>query len=154
MNCKHFKVRSKKRKVYYYCNIQNRIITYENCKCCEHKEYKQYKCIKQRTYKQAKKEKNRISVFTNDLEHCIECNRTNINKHEIFPGKNRNNSIKYGFVIPLCEKEHHNQVGCTGIHFNTELRLKWQKKAQMYFEEYIDTREEFISIFGSNYLSK
>lgn len=154
MACKHFKIRSKKRKVYYYCNIQNRIITYEDCKHCEQKEYKQYKSIKQRTYAQAKKEKIRTSVFTDDLNHCIECGRTHINKHEIFPGKNRNNSIKYKFVIPLCEEEHHNQVGCTGIHFDIELRLKWQKKAQMYFEKNIGTHEEFISIFSTNYLSK
>ncbi len=154
MNCKYFKRRRKKGKVYYYCNILKKVITYEYCKCCGKKEYRQYKSIKQRTYKQEKKEKNRFSVFTKDLEHCIICGKTHINKHEIFFGRNRNNSIKHGFVIPLCEGEHHNQVGCTGIHFDTELCLEWQKKAQMYFEKNIGTREEFVSMFGTNYLSK
>lgn len=154
MNCKHFKVRRKKGKIYYYCSILKKIITYEDCKHCEQKEYKQYKAIKQRTYKQVKKEKNRFSVFTKDLEHCIICGQPHINKHEIFFGRNRNTSIKYGFVIPLCDSFHHDQVNCTGIHFDTELCLEWQKKAQMYFEKNIDTREEFISIFGTNYLLK
>ena len=46
----------------------------------------------------------RYSIITKDLEHCIECGRTGINKHEVFYGTaNRKLSIEDGLVIPLCE---------------------------------------------------
>ncbi len=154
MNCKNLKLRKKKGQAYLYCLSLRKIISYSDCKYCERKEYREYKKIKQYTYQRRKKDKNRHSVFTSDLKHCIECGRAHVNLHEIFFGKNRNNSIKYNFIIPLCDEEHHNQINCRGIHFNHILCLKWQKRAQMYFETYIGTHEEFISIFGSNYLSK
>lgn len=107
--------------------------------------------IKKKTTKLAKLERERFSLFTDDLDHCIICGKSPINKHEIFFGaKNRTNSIKYGLVIPLCTAEHHNQVGCTGIHFNKELREYWQAKGQEKFEEvYPDL--SFKDIFGKNY---
>ena len=108
--------------------------------------------IKKKTYKLAKMERERFSLFTNDLDHCIICGKTPINKHEIFFGnKNRHNSIKYGLVIPLCTAEHHNQVGCTGIHFDKSLREEWQIKGQKKFQEvYPDL--DFLEIFGKNYI--
>ncbi len=154
MNCKNLKLRKKKGQVYLYCSLLKKVINYSDCKCCEQKEYKEYKKIKQRTYKQQKKDKNRYSVFTTDLDHCIECGRPHVNLHEIFFGRNRNNSIKYGFVIPLCDEEHHNQVNCRGIHFDSVLCLKWQKKGQLYFEKNVGSHEEFLETFKSNYLTK
>lgn len=38
MNCKYFKIRTKKGEKYYYCKLKRKIITYENCKYCEEKE--------------------------------------------------------------------------------------------------------------------
>ena len=108
--------------------------------------------IKKRTNKLNKLERNRFSLFTEDLDHCIICGKSPINKHEIFFGtKNRLNSIKYGLVIPLCTAEHHNQVGCTGIHFDKELRKHWQIKAQKKFQE-VYSELDFLEIFGKNYL--
>lgn len=98
----------------------------------------------------------RFSILTDDLTTCIECRekgiiRKNINKHEIFYGRNRQNSIKYGLVIPLCQKEHHNQFQSKGIHFDVELCDKWHKRGQKAFEEkYKDL--DFVSIFRKNYL--
>ena len=108
--------------------------------------------IKKRTSKLAKIERERFSLFTNDLDHCIICGKSPINKHEIFFGaKNRQKSIQYGLVIPLCTAEHHNQVGCTGIHFNKDLRKEWQIKGQKKFQEvYPDL--DFLEIFGENYI--
>ena len=65
--------------------------------------------------------------------------------HEIFAGRNRINSMKYGFVLPLCMRCH--QELQEDITFND----KWKKKSQMYFEEYIGTRDD-LSIFRRNYL--
>lgn len=94
----------------------------------------------------------RFSILTKDLSTCIECGRKGtINLHEIFYGRNRQNSIKYGLVIPLCQAEHHNQFDCKGIHFDKALCDKWHKLGQEAFEkEYQDL--DFISIFKRNYL--
>lgn len=93
----------------------------------------------------------RYSILTNDLTKCIECGANGvINKHEIFFGRNRQNSIKYGLVIPLCQKEHHNQYECKGIHFDKELCNKWQKIGQEKFEE-VYPQLNFIDIFRRNY---
>lgn len=130
MNCIYNKVRTKKYKKYIYCTKQRKIIQYSNCKGCPYKEYKvkEQKQMKQRTSKQTKLERDRFSLFTDDLEYCIICGKSLINKHEIFGGRNRLNSIKYGLVIPLCTCEHHNQVECKGIHFDKKLRNEWHKK--------------------------
>lgn len=108
--------------------------------------------LKRKTYKLAKTERERFSLFTDDLDHCIICGKSPINKHEIFFGaKNRQKSIQYGLVIPLCTAEHHNQVGCTGIHFDKVLREEWQIKGQKKFQEvYPDL--DFLEIFGKNYI--
>jgi hypothetical protein len=96
----------------------------------------------------------RFSIITNDLEHCIECGRPYINKHEIFYGTGKRQlSIKYGLVIPLCQQNHHNQFQCKGIHFDTKLCDKWHKKGQQIAMDYYGwTKEDFIKIFGRNYL--
>lgn len=150
----------RKRKNKPYCKLLNKEIKFSQCSGCEDKEYKprkQYKPkkvykIRQRTYKQAKAEKNRYSILTDDLEHCIICGKAPVNKHEIFFGSNRHNSIKYGLVIPLCVAEHH--VGnAIGIHADKELDLKWKQNGQLaYMKHYNKNIEEFISVFGKNYL--
>ena len=96
----------------------------------------------------------RYSIITNDLEHCIECGRDGINKHEIFYGTaNRKLSIKYGLVIPLCQEQHHDQYNSRGIHFDKGLCDKWhiigQKKAMEFYKW---TIEDFIKIFGKSYI--
>jgi hypothetical protein len=108
------------------------------------------KCIKKR----AKVEKERYSIFTSDLKHCIECGRTGVNLHEIFYGTGKRQlSIKYGTVIPLCNSLHHNQVESKGIHFDRILCDKWHKKGQLkYMEYYNKTEEEFREVFGRSYL--
>lgn len=159
MNCKNLKIRTKKGKRIFYCSLLKKEITFDCCRGCINKKYKEYKKleskteIKQRTYKQAKAEKNRFSLFTNDLNHCIICGKPNINLHEIFYGKNRQNSIKYGLVIPLCCEKHHDQVNCRGIHFEPELCDKWQKIGQTKFNE-IYPKLDFLEIFHEDYLNK
>ncbi len=150
----------RKRKNKPFCKLLNKEIEFSNCRGCEEKEYKprkQYKPkkvykIKQRTYKQAKAEANRYSILTDDLEHCVICGKAPVNKHEIFYGANRHNSIKYGTVIPLCTAEHH--VGnAIGIHADKELDLEWKQKGQQAFmKHYNKNIEDFIEIFGKNYL--
>ena len=96
--------------------------------------------------KLAKLEKNRFSLFADDLEHCIICKRKKDHLHEIFFGSNRQKSMQYGFVIPLCS-EHHAEM-----HKNNVWQEYWHVKGQEYWEEFIGTREEFIEVFGKSYL--
>lgn len=145
MRCKYFKKRSKKYQYYFYCTKLKKEVIYAECKVCEFKEYKDYKPIKSRTSKQAKAEKERYSIFTDNLERCIECGKTKrelpIDKHEIFRGRNRHNSMKHGLVIPLCRK----------CHETPEIEFKWQIKGQKEFEKK-HSREEFMKIFRKSYL--
>lgn len=95
----------------------------------------------------------RFSVITNDMDHCIECGRTNIEKHEVFFGTaNRKLSIEDGLVIPLCKTLHHNG-NLIGIHKDKELNEKWRKIAQQTWQEYYNkTEEDFRARYGQNYL--
>ena len=110
---------------------------------------KQCAKMKTKSNKLAKLERNRFSVFTDDLEHCILCSKPREHLHEIIYGKNRINSMKYNFVIPLCANHH---TGKEGIHFNRELDLYYKRLCQIYFENNIGNRIEFIKIFGRSYL--
>lgn len=100
--------------------------------------------MRRKTTKLLNLEKNRYSVFTDDLEHCILCGKGNVDINEIFMGRNRRNSMKYGLCIPLC-REHHRQY-----HNSRTMQLKWFKLAQNKFEE-IFVGEDWLKIFYRNY---
>ena len=80
---------------------------------------------------------------------CLFCGRTPTEEHHCFGGANRKLSEKYGLKVYLCH-EHHNEPPF-GVHFNKENMDMVRRIAQRKFEE-THTREEFIKIFGRNYL--
>ena len=89
--------------------------------------------MKKKSYGLAKLEKYRESIFTDDLKICYICNQRGIyrpasEKHEILYGSNRRNSMKYGYVLPLCRKCH------DSFHKNRVLTEIWCKKCQTYHE--------------------
>ena len=175
--CKYLK----KRKNKPYCKLLDKEITLSECnrinsdnKCREYKTKKEdnsfYKSNSNQINKNAqsstkiqvkntkmhnkskkltKLERNRFSVFTDDMEVCILCGRPKEHIHEIIYGKNRLNSIKYNFVIPLCANHH---TGKDGIHFNSELDLYYKRLCQIYFENNLGDRTDFIKISGRSYL--
>lgn len=159
MNCKYLKKRiknnKKEKRIYYYCTLLRKEVPMNCYKNCSNKEYKcvsivdhkvEYKNrLKQRTCKQAKKEKNRYSIFTDDLDTCIVCGRSKQHLHEIFGGRNRSNSIKYGLVLPLCSDCHRR------MHDNPGLTEEWHKKGQTKFIQ-VYPNLNFINIFFKNYL--
>lgn len=103
-----------------------------------------------KSYKILKLERNRSSILTDDLEHCYICKDRANALHEIYFGKNRQNSMKRGCVIPLCQ-EHH--LGASGVHLNRDLDIKIKRICQKKFMELNNsTIDEFIKIFGRNYL--
>ncbi len=75
----------------------------------------------------------------------------NLHRHEIFFGKNRQNSIKYGLVVFLTPEQHN--MSEHGVHFNPEfdkvLKQLGQRAAMEYYGWSIS---DFIFHFEKNYL--
>lgn len=72
-------------------------------------------------------------------------------KHHIFFGSNRKNSEKYGLFVFL-RPELHNLTD-KGVHFNKEFDLYLKKIGQQSAMDFYGwTIEQFISVFGKNYL--
>lgn len=144
MNCKYLKQKLNRK---LYCKKIKSDIKISNCSNCIYKEYHfpdNGKMIN-KSKKLAKLERNRTSILTDDLEHCFICGRPKEDLHEIFGGRNRLNSIKFGLVLPLC-REHH-----ILMHNDLNTRLIYFKLGQKKFNEiYPDL--DFVEIFGRNYL--
>lgn len=72
-------------------------------------------------------------------------------RHEIFFGRNRQKSIKYGLVVFLPPELHN--ASSAGVHFNHEFDMKLkqagQRAAMQYYGWDID---QFREVFGKNYL--
>ena len=144
MKCKHLKIRSKKYKYFNYCSVLKKEIQYSNCKNCEYKEYKNYKPLRKKSSKQTKLERTRFSLFTDNLSECYFCDNPKNDMHEIFSGRNRTASMKYGLCLPLCRSCH--------IKYQNDPLFNeiWHIRGQIKFEEvYPDL--EFIKLFGKNY---
>lgn len=75
----------------------------------------------------------------------------NLHRHEVFFGKNRQLSIKYGLVVFLTPENHN--LSNKGVHFNKDFDLYLTRIAQTTAMQYYGwSTEEFIKIFGKNYL--
>lgn len=73
-----------------------------------------------------------------------------LHEHHVFFGtSNRKNSEQYGLKVYLCPP-HHN-MSHDSVHFNKDYDDILKAAGQKVFEKE-HTREEFISIFGRNYL--
>lgn len=102
--------------------------------------------LRKKSNKLAKLERNRKSVFTDNLDICYLCGKKKNDLHEVYAGHNRINSIKYGFVLPLCRKCH--SLNQNNPFFNNY----WHRQGQLYWEKNFGSREEFIKVFRRNYL--
>ena len=90
------------------------------------------------------------SILQNSKE-CYLCKTTNnIEEHHCLYGiANRKMSERFGLKVYLCS-EHHR--GKNGVHGgNKYLDIKLKQLAQSKFEKN-HTRDDFIKIFGKNYL--
>lgn len=146
MNCKYFKIRSKKNRKYCYCTLLKKEVSFSCYRECYNKEYKQFKSLNNRTTRQSKLENSRtVSLFTENLNVCYLCDCKKEHLHEVFFGCNRVNSIKYGLFIPVCEKCHRK------CHKDVNLIDSLHKKGQLLF---ISNYPElgFVDKFKVNYL--
>ena len=142
------------------CKKTNKEINIKQCNNCIYKEYKKctvnlktmcknnkkHSSFHNQSAKLRKLERNRFSLFTNDIDHCMICNSTyQLTWHEIFDGRNRANSMRYGLCIRICLSCH--KLKQNDANFN-EL---WHKKGQaMFIKVYPDL--DFVNIFKKNYL--
>ena len=154
MKCINLKQKLSKK---LYCKKQNKEIAFKDCNNCKFKEYEiEYKpivhknnknrTIKNKTKKLAKLEKNRFSIiYPNENKCCLCPNSINLTWHEIYRGRNRQNSIKYGLCLRLC-------INCHELYQeNKKFNDYWHKKGQLAFiKSYPDLN--FIDIFKINYL--
>ena len=147
MDCKNFKVRSKKYKKYFFCIKKKKEITYQDCSKCIYKEYKKVNTIKNKSNNLKNLERKRYSILTNNYDKCYKCDKTKKHTHEIYKGRNRKTSILNGFCIPLCE-EHHRKTE-EDMDFDLELKIECENE---YRKNH--TKEDFISLIGESYIAK
>lgn len=160
IKCQYLRIRTKNYLKYTYCTQLKAPTSTKECSVCELYSHKQTfvkspkKVLKTsiRKNKQKLNDSKRYSILTDDLTKCIECGMPRTDLHEIFFGNNREKSKQLGLVIPLCIT-HHNTNLITSIHRDIELDIKYKiigQKACM--EHYNITVEEFIKVFGRNYI--
>ena len=140
MNCKNLKQKLNRT---LFCKNKNKIIKICECNNCKYKEYKikSNNQIKKKSKNLNKLERNRASILT-ESNKCCKCpSKTDLTWHEVFRGRNRANSMKYGLCLNCHEKYQE----------DTEFNDYWHQQAQLKFNEvYPDL--DFLEIFKRNYL--
>lgn len=146
MNCINLKFRQKKYEIYLYCTKKKKVIDFNDCRNCKYKEFKTVKEIKKKSNKLKKLEDKRFSIVTSNLKICYICKqKKKRDLHEIFGGSNRQKSMEWGLVLPICGGCHEKWK------FNKELRKKYQQEGQQKFEEKY-SHDLFMTEFRKNYL--
>ena len=90
------------------------------------------------------------------MNECFLCGKNGwsdkLDRHHIFNKHNRNKSEKYGLVVYLCHNECH-IFGKNAVHNNRDVDLKLKQYGQRKaMEEQGWSKEDFIKVFGKNYL--
>ena len=106
-------------------------------------------------------ERMRFSILTKDLSHCYICGKYRNSLHEIYPGSNRVNSMKWGCVIPVCAKCHHRLHHDTTLYSTTINNIFYNKITYMeetqIIMQYAFTKVykdiDFVSIFHYDYIN-
>ena len=148
MNCIHLRIRTKDYKKYIYCNQPKRKkeINFKDCKTCKYKEFKKVKELKKKSNKLKKLESKRFSILTDNMQICYICNKSRKDDlHEIFEGSNRQTSMKWGLVIPICRKCHNEWKT------NKEIKETVRKEAKEKFYK-LYSKEKFLEVFGKFYI--
>lgn len=97
------------------------------------------------------KDQERYSIVVPSLDRCMICGAAPAQAHEVFYGSYRAKSKEHGLVVPLCYSHHHGTS--MGVHYNKDLDLKIKQQAEKVWLQKNDaTVEDFIKLFGKNYL--
>ena len=144
MNCKNLKQKLDRT---LFCKKKNKIIKICECNNCKYKEYKikSNNQIKKKSKNLNKLERNRASILTESNKCCMCPSTADLTWHEVFRGRNRANSMKYGLCLRLCLNCHEK------YQEDKDFNNYWHKQAQLKFKEvYPDL--DFLDIFKRNYL--
>lgn len=168
MNCKYYRTRTEKGIKCGWCLKKNKKVILFCKKCKEYQNtikeekkkikqskltklkrmtnYRISKPLRQKSKELSKLEKNRFSILGSTKNKCFMCPATtDLTWHEVFRGKNRPNSMKYGLCLRLCDKCHERWQE------DKEFNDYWHKVAQNAFNQtYPDL--DFLDIFKRNYL--
>ena len=150
MNCKNLKQKLDRT---LFCKRKNKIIKISECNNCRYKEYKSMTTCRtsiksrQKSKKITKLERNRFSILVSSNKCCMCPSTSNLTWHEVFRGRNRANSMKYGLCLRICLNCHEKYQ--EDKEFNNHWHELGQKKFMEYYHKSI---VEFIDIFGRNYL--
>lgn len=68
--------------------------------------------------------------------------------HHVFPGSNRKNCEKYGFLVCIPPWQHDK----VHEHINSGISLLWKQQCQGWYEKNAGSRKDFIKEFGRSYL--
>ena len=98
------------------------------------------------------------SIMQTDKGSCYLCGRNKyaelygLDEHHIFGGADRKKSEKYGLKVFLCHDRCH-ENGESSVHRNREVSDKLRAEAQRAaMDRYGWSREDFIDVFGKNYI--
>lgn len=97
------------------------------------------------------------SIMQTDESHCYLCGYhegaryQEMHWHHVFGGPNRKHSEEYGLKVRLCVYSCH-EYGPNAVHRNKETDIRLKQEGQRAFERVHGTREDFMRIFGRNWL--
>lgn len=132
-----------------YCKELKKVISINQCTHCQLKKFKQNKTsnsLKKISFKRNKAQKERFSIINHPLDKCAVCGSKNgVQLNEVYEGAKRGVSMKYGFVVPLCDKHHKR------FHKDRTFAIPYKQIYQREFEK-THTREEFLNLIHHNYL--
>lgn len=91
------------------------------------------------------------SILNSQKGMCFLCHRVGqTEEHHIFGGPNRKNSEKYGLKVDLCPACH--RTGRNSAHNGKMVPACLHEMGQRAFETKVGSREQFVEIFGKNYI--
>ena len=83
-------------------------------------------------------------------QRCFFCGRTvGLERHHIYPGANRKHSERWGLWVYCCDFCHRDPKD--GVQYNRKKSDALKRLGQIAFEAR-HSHDEFIQIFGKNYL--
>lgn len=115
------------------------------------------KCRSCRKYKRCEDAKTgkicSLYIDKDEVRLCWYCGTYGaITEHHMVHGtSNRKHSERFGLVIDLCP-DCHTGRNSHSAHNSPEWNRKYKEMAQKCFEDRGHSREEFIQVFGKNYL--
>lgn len=93
----------------------------------------------------------RPSILQDDLTRCYLCGGSSekLDRHEIYPGRNRAKSKYYGLWVCLCHESCHMRLAHKDPDVSAMLKERGQIAAMSRYRWSVQT---FINIFGRSYI--